>query len=126
MQITVGSRNDIVINNYFFEVKITIQNKSAIVLQFRFFGAFLGLFVFTFIALGLLGYFDEGSGFAGVLLAPIPSLLYALYILLDSYMFASHAHIELRENSIDIYFKNLITQGNVVLPVSQIESVNVV
>ncbi|HNQ31155.1 MAG TPA: hypothetical protein PKG71_00300 [Candidatus Woesebacteria bacterium] len=109
-------------------MKITISNKVAIVLanvlQISFVIKFFGLFIIAFFVLGLAGVFDKVSAIVGWLIVLLPSFLYLAYIVADSLTYASHATIELKENSVDVHFKNLLKQGDVSLPVSQIESTN--
>lgn len=109
-------------------MKITISNKTAIVLlnilQLKFFIWLGGLFFLSFFAFGLTGLFDKVSGLLGWLIALMLPTLYMVYVIVDSYTFASNTYVELKDNNIDVYFKNLLRQGNIILPVSQVESVN--
>lgn len=110
-------------------MKIFIKNKKSVILANIFkattFITVGGLFI-LFLFLGVffsLAY--NISNTLSVILVFLPSILYVLFIFVDTKMYAEGSSIELKENSIELTFKNLFNQGHVVIPLSQLESANI-
>lgn len=109
-------------------MKITISNKLAVIFvnlfKIKLLIWFGGLFLLSLLLTAISGLIDtlpSSVGWAVVFSLP---LLYLLYEIVDSNIYASNTCIELKENTIEIYVKNLTQQGNTTLPVSQIESIS--
>jgi hypothetical protein len=110
-------------------MKLTITNKTGVILanilRVRFFIWFSVWFILGFLIFGLSGIINNVSPTAQWVTVFLLPFIYLLYVIIDSYTYATNAYIELKDNSIDIYFKNLIKQGHITLPTAQIESINI-